>query len=137
MTVEKKKEEAIVRMGMLKLAPKVIEDFSTDEKLYQSFRNALAGGTLLELTNFQKEKIHSFEVEHDCLVYHVIHDYTGFGEMLTLLYVSNYSDEWKQDRMNIKEGFPMAYVINLDNDICSEFGLVGVEPHNGRLLRTE
>lgn len=132
MTLKEKKEEAITRMKLLNLAPKAIKAFSERRKVYLSF-----GGFLLNLSTSHKEKIRNFEMKHNCLVYHVIYDSTGFGEMLTLLYVSEHSDEWEQSRADIKEGFPMAYVINLTNDVFSEFGSVGVEPYNGALLRTE
>lgn len=132
MTLKEKKEEAVARMRLLNLTPKVIKEFSERRKVYLSF-----GGLLLNLSTSQKEKIHNFETENNCLVYHVIYDHTSFGEMLTLLYVSKYSEEWEQDRADIKEGFPMAYVINLDNDEFSEFGSVGVKTYNDGLIRTE
>lgn len=132
MAIEKKKVEAIERMKILNLDPKVIEEFSEDKKLNLSF-----GGALFCLNDVQNEIVHNFEMANDCLVYHVIHDYTNFGELLTLLYVSKYSEEWEQDRADLREGFPLAYVFNLDNDICSEFGSVVVESYNGALLRTK
>ena len=61
---------------------------------------------------------------------------------MTLLYISQYEDDWPTDREDLKNYDPrygysiMAYVYNLTNDIFSEFESVCVKPKNGGLIRT-
>lgn len=60
------------------------------------------------------------------LVYLVVRSYTTFGKMDCYLYVSDYTEEWAQDRDDIKEMQPLAYVYNHDMPDCSEFGCIGI-----------
>ena len=92
-TIEKKKEEALKRMKLLELYPNVIKEFEKDNVVNLSEN----GGFLYWLNDEQKQIVTEFEEEHDALVYHVIHDFTEFGELLTLLYVSDYDEEWEYD----------------------------------------
>jgi hypothetical protein len=57
------------------------------------------------------------------------------GEMLSLLYVSKDREEWESDRDDLQYGYAYAYVINLDDDWCSEFGTIGIKPQFGGLAR--
>lgn len=129
---EIKKQEAIERMEMLELYPNIIREFKKDNQLNMSEH----GGMLYWLTTEQKEKVLEFEEKYNALVYHVIHDYTEFGELLTLLYVSDYEEEWEYDRNDLKAGYPLAYAVNLDEESVSEFGSVGVKQQFGGLVRT-
>lgn len=78
----------------------------------------------------------AFEEKHNAVVYHAIHNYTEFGELLAFLYVSSEQDEWAYDRDDLKAGYACAYVKNLDDDCCSEFGSIGIRPQFGGLVRT-
>ena len=78
----------------------------------------------------------SFEEEYNAVVYHVIHSHTNFGELLSLLYVSEHEEEWEYDREDLEEGIAVAYVENLTYWDCSEMGSIGIEPRNGGLART-
>ena len=78
----KKKEEAIARMKMLKLNPNIIQAFEEEDILHLSEN----GGFLYWLTDEQKSYVKEFEEQYDALVYHVIHDYTGFGELLSCMF---------------------------------------------------
>ena len=94
------------------------------------------GGFLYWLNDEQKEIVSEFEQEYYALVYHVIHNFTEFGELLTFFYVSDDDEEWEYDRADLKEGYACAYVKNLTDDICSEFGSVCFRPQFGGLVRT-
>ena len=131
-TMEQKKIEALERMKTLKLYPNVIKEFE-EENVVNMSEN---GGFLYWLNDEQKEIVSDFEAEHDALVYHVIHDFTGFGELLTFLYVSDYEEEWEDDREDLKVGYALAYVKNLTDDYCSEFGSICFRPQFGGLVRT-
>lgn len=124
--------EAIERMKRLNLHHSVIGDFKRENKLYLSENF----GALYWLNDDQASRVRNFESQHNCVVYHVIHDYTDFGELLTYLYVSDHEDEWKIDRNDLEHGETFAYVENVTNDSCSEFGYVGICPVIGGLYRT-
>ena len=128
---ERKKQEALDRMKMLNLYPNIIKEFQQDNTV-----NMSELGFLYWLTDEQKEYVSEFETEHDALVYHVIHNYTEFGELLTYFYVSDHEDEWEYDRADLKDGYACAYVKNLDEDAFSEFGSVAFKEQFGGLVRT-
>ena len=128
---ERKKQEALERMKMLNLYPNIIKEFQQDNTV-----NMSELGFLYWLTDEQKEYISEFETEHDALVYHVIHNYTEFGELLTYFYVSDHEEEWEYDRADLKDGYACAYVKNLDEDAFSEFGSVAFKEQFGGLVRT-
>ena len=128
---ERKKQEALERMKMLNLFENAIRDFQQDNKL-----NMSECGFLYWLDDEQTKMVSEFETEHDALVYHVIHNYTEFGELLTFFYVSDHEDEWEYDRADLKDGYACAYVKNLDEDAFSEFGSVAFKEQFGGLVRT-
>lgn len=109
------KAEAIERMRMLHLHSNVINEFRNQGRVNLS----------------------EFEKKHNALVYHVIHNNTVFGEMLAFLYVSDSEEEWDMDRGDLKNGITLAYVENVSNKCCSEFGSIGIQPSLGGLVRTE
>ena len=131
-TIEKKKEEALKRMKLLELYPNVIKEFEKDNVVNLSEN----GGFLYWLNDEQKQIVTEFEEDHDALVYHVIHDFTEFGELLTFLYVSDYEEEWEDDVNDLKDGYSCAYVKNLSDDFCSEFGSICFRQQFGGLVRT-
>ena len=126
------KQEAIRRMKMLKLHSNALQEFEQEDRLNMSEY----GGVLFWLSEKEQAIVDEFEVKRKALVYHVIHNYTSFGEMLTLLYVSSSPEEWEYDRMRLADGYPLAYVENLDDPRLSEIGSVGVESRIGGLIRT-
>lgn len=128
---DEKVTEALERMRILKLIPNAITEFARNQTLNASE----GGGFLYWLSDKEKETVRDFEKNYNALVYHVIKSSTEFGELLTFLYVSNYKDEWLLDREDLKNGNPIAYVKNLSDDTCSEFGGVSITPRCGGLVR--
>ena len=128
----KQRTEALKRMELLKLHENVIDDFKEISLLNQSE----LGGILYWVEGEMERKIREWEEKTGNLVYHVIHDYTEFGELLSLLYVSQYEDEWETDREDIQDGYALAYVMNLTDDWCSEYGSIGIRPQWGGVVRT-
>jgi len=126
------KQEALERMKMLKLHENVIREFEKEDLINLSEH----GGILYWLDDKQKEYVARFEREHNAVVYHVIHNYTEFGELLAFLYVSSHEEEWEYDRDDLKDGYALAYVENLDDPCFSEFGSIGIKPQFGGLCRT-
>ena len=127
----KQKQEALTRMKMLKLHSNIIKEFDKDGIVNLSEN----GGFLYWLNSDQQAIVDEFEAEHDALVYHVIHNYTEFGELYSILYVSKYEEEWDDDRNGLKDGCAFVYVKNINYDFCSEFGSIGIRPQFGGLVR--
>lgn len=127
---EEMKKEAINRMKTLKLHPNIIREFSNENKL-----NLSLNGALCHLNDKQLARVQEFEHQYHTLVYHVIHNYTQFGELLSFLYVSQHTEEWERDRHDLEEGYPFVYVANLTDELCSEFGSIGIRPCVGGVIR--
>lgn len=132
-STQQMKEEALKRMNILNLHPNVIKEFREQGVLNYSYSVL---GFLYWLTEGVQARVDAFEKETGCLVYHVIEDETGIGRLITFLYVSTNPDEWEQDKNDLREGLAIAYVVNTDNELCSEFGSVGLKSINGGVVRT-
>lgn len=92
-------------------------------------------GCLYEVNEDEQKIIDEFESKHGGLVYHMIHNMTEFGELYTILYVSKDISEWTADRYDLEDGLAFAYVKNVTDDWCSEFGTVSIRPSIGGLVR--
>lgn len=135
MTVTKAmmKAEALERMDILNLHPNVIKEFKEQGVLNYSYSVL---GFLYWLTEETQARVNAFEKETGYLIYHVIEDETSIGRLITFLYVSADSDEWERDKQDLREGSALAYVVNADDELCSEFGSVGLKSVNGGVVRT-
>ena len=129
---EKQKQEAIERMKMLKIYSQAIKEFEKENVINVSEH----GGILFWLDNEQQEMVKQFEEKYNAVVYHVIHNYTEFGELYSLLYVSKHEGEWDYDRDDIKHNIALSYVVNINEESFSEFGSIGIRPQFGGVIRT-
>lgn len=125
------KKEAIKRMKALGIIDDTIQQFEQGDLVSYS----LQGGNYWLDSTF-KQLVTEFEEKHDYLVYYAILSYTNIGRMLSLFYISNREEEWSGDWKELKQGFQMSYVFNLDIPEYSEFGLIGFRPLFGGLVRT-
>lgn len=131
-TREDKKAEAIKRMKLLKLSANIIKEFDKENMLNESEHI----GALYWLNDDEKKIVSDFETNHNAVVYHVIHNFTEFGELYSLLFVGEYEEEWEQEVEDLKEGICFCYVFNKDAEWCSEFGSIGIRSNIGGLIRT-
>ena len=70
-----------------------------------------------------KRVVKSVEGTYGCRVYAAIYNrYGELGDMLTLLTISSYESDWEQEREELKEMRPIAYVYNLTYPGFSEWG---------------
>ena len=129
---EKKKEEAIQRMKELGIINGAIKQFKDDDIVMVS--EPPIGG-LYWLDDEQKKIVDDFEKENDALVFMVVKAFTNFGNMLSLLFISDYEEEWEMDRDDIKDNIVMSYTINETAPELSEFGSIGVKRVGGGLIR--
>lgn len=136
---QKQKEEAIKRMKLLQLMPQVIKDFEKNDRVYYSERqSAIFNATLYWLDNHKEyvDLVKEFEKKHNALVYHAQLTHLVYGDNLALFYVSNEEEEWAQDKKDIINGQLYSRVLNLDDEMCSDFGYIGVKPSMGGVVRT-
>ena len=84
----------------------------------------------------EEKMVKEWEKETGNMVYHVIQNRMEFGLCYSFLYVSIYSEEWEMDNEGLKEGVPIVYVKNVDDEDCSEYGSIGIMPLAGGVLRT-
>ena len=131
---EERKQEAIKRMEALGLHKDCINAFKNKNEVWVSEWM----GTLFDMSQRQKmlKQIEEISKKYNLLVYHIIFTPTEIGDMLSLLYVSEEKDEWKLDWDDMKYNEVMCYVINLSDDILSEFGRIAYKKANGGLIRT-
>ena len=127
---EKQKAEAIKRMKALKVIKDAVEQFEKEDIVMVS-----ENGILYWLDDEQEKMVKEFEEEYGCLVYMVVHNLTEFGELYSMLYVSKYQSEWAMDWEDLKDSIQMAYVKNVTDDFCSEFGSIAIRNRFGGIIR--
>lgn len=126
------KQEAIARMKKLDIYAPAITEFGKENLVNKSEH----GGILYWLDENEQEMVKEFEEKYGAMVYHIIHNYTNFGELYALLFVSKDKDEWDYDNDDLNHNICLAYVKNLDEDAFSEFGSIGIKSQFGGLVRT-
>lgn len=81
-----------------------------------------------------KQAVESVEGTYGCRVYTIIYNnYEELGNMLTLLTISSDESDWEQEREDLKEMRPIAYVHNFTYPEFSEWGSVLLRT-NGNVL---
>ena len=135
-------QQAIERLEILEkeylLHENVLKEFKEDETIYYSENLGGAfSGILYWLSNKDEyvEKVRKIERERNIFVYHCILNHTIDGALLTMLYVSEYQNEWEFEKNDLKNGCIDVYVCNLNRDIDSEFGSVQITGVNDGLVR--
>lgn len=111
-------------MKYLEMFGPIIKDFEKNDEIMVSLPPLWA---CYYLNDDILKKVKEIEDKYNILVYHAIETYTEFGQLLNLLYVSDYKEEWAQDNNMLKENLTVAYVINLDNEPFSEFGSIMIK----------
>jgi hypothetical protein len=123
--------EAEKRIKMLGLHPNAVKEFIEEKKLNLSDR-----GILFWLTDVEQQMIREWEDTTGNIAYHIIRNNLEFGLCYSILYISQYQEEWENDIADLQDGYPIAYVLNADDEFCSEYGSIGIKPFFGGLLRT-
>lgn len=129
---EIKKQEAIKRLKALNIIDDAIEQFERDDIVMVS---EPPYGGLYWLNDEEKEMVKKFEEEYNALVYMVVRSFTNFGKMDSLLFVSDYDEEYEMEMEDITDGYVMTYTINHDMPECSEMSSIVVKPMFGGLVR--
>lgn len=122
-SVEEKKIEAFNRMESLGLFMDAWE-FNETGEIRLFLQNA---DLFLCVKGKELEQVRAFERSYNALVFAVIRTFTSDGMMDSYLFVSDYPEEWADDRRLLLEGEAMAYVYNHDVPYCSEVGGIGIK----------
>ena len=133
-TNEQKKEKAIEIMQKLDIYAPYIRGFREENQV--CFFEAFGGFWAYQEPELMA-KIKEFETQYNVLlVYAVTHEYTNFGECYDFLYIPDYKSDWKYMLMPQKTMFYVsAYVWNKSDDMCSEFGTIGIRSFGGGIKR--
>lgn len=133
---EIRKEKAIELLQQLNIYNPYIIGFKAKKQKVCYFEQ-FGGFWVYQQPEIEK-KMKELETEYNITIYAITHEYTSFGECWSFLYVSNHKYEWDEHvvPMGIKGGFYAdAYVWNKDDDICSEFGQIGIQAFGGGIRR--
>ena len=133
--------EALLRMKALKLHENVINEFRENGRLNKSENLKMSGfGPILPILYWldgeEEQMVRNWENETGNIVYHVVKNYTNLGTQYSFLYVSKYPEEWQMDNDDLKAGYPVVYVKNIDIEEFSEYGSIGIELNIGGVRRT-
>ena len=132
-SIEDKKLEAVCRMNKLHIWSQAVNEFKKHGLVLVT--EPPIGAVYTPEPELQAE-IKKFEEEHNALVYIVVRAFTTFGKMDSLLFVSDYVEDWELEDSDLDEWIAMTYTINWDYPDCSEMGSICVEPTPaGGLLR--
>ena len=120
---KRKLDEAIYRMKLLGFSEAQIEAFQ-DRNMIPLF---LTGNEAI--TFFHEPPAGSYirmlEEKHNMLVYCIITTGTSMGTMESLLFVSDYEEEWEDEHVDLEDGYALTWTENLTYPACSEFGSIG------------
>lgn len=132
-TKEQRKEQAVKYLNQLDIYKPYIKGFVKQDNVcfYENF-----GGYWAWQDEELSKKIKEIESEYNCTVYAVTHEYTSFGECYSLMLVTDYPEEWEDSLYSDgKTFYAFAYVWNKSDDLCSEFGTIGVKSFGGGITR--
>ena len=129
-----KKEKAIQLLKEMDIYKPYIKGFE-EKGTVCFFENY--GGFWVDQEPLILSKIKELEEKYNCLVYAVTHEMTSIGEMYDFLIVSAYPEEWDDTILPAGNSsfYAYAYVWNVDDDYCSEFGDIVVHSFGGGIKR--
>ena len=110
-------------MKFLGIFNQIIRDFEKEGNIQQSEPPL---GACYWLDEEQLARVRAFEKENNAVVYHVIHNWTNFGELENYLFVSDYPEEWEQEMEDLKKGMVLSYVYNVDGGFA-DMGSIGIK----------
>lgn len=133
LTKEEQKRRAILKLNEIGSYKPYTNAFKKGTvTMYEGF-----GGYFVDNDSELFKKISEVEEKYGGTVYAVIHNLTEFGEMYTMLWQTSYAEDDEFCVHPVGGGIygVLAYVLNVSDDSCSEFGSVGIKPALGGLLR--
>ena len=131
---DKQKAKALEIMRRLDIYKPYINGFKHSGRVC-FFENY--GGFWVDQEPLIFNKIKELEEKYKCLVYAVTHEKTNIGEMYDFLIVSAHPEEWDDTifQTATRTFYAYAYVWNVDDDYCSEFGDIVISCFGGGIKR--
>jgi len=126
----RQKQEALSRLMRLKVPSNVAKDFDRFGRVYMC--SSPSGNYALIDDKDMKAEITAFEESYEATVFLVIRMVTFYGLLDSFIYVSKYTDEWDEEKTDLKDGYLMTYTINRDYPMCTEFGSICIEHTDNR-----
>ncbi|MCI7813422.1 MAG: leucine-rich repeat domain-containing protein [Robinsoniella sp.] len=123
-------EEILRRMKILKLDASVKKAFKKSGVIYKE-----KSGVLCELEKRDQEDIRFWEEMTGCKVYYAMENFTNFGHLFTMLYVSEDCEKWKGDRIDLRCRYAIAYCVNRTDNIMTDVGYVRLASINRIVTR--
>lgn len=133
-TIEERKEKAIELMKKLDIYKPYINGFkNSDDVCYFEGFGGFWAWQNPELIEKKKE----LEEKYNCTVYAITHEITEIGEFYDFLIVTDYKEEWNDlvGTYRKQNFYAFAYVWNIEDDFCSEFGDVIIQSFGGGIRR--
>lgn len=131
-------KEAVRRLSLLGVMKEVKEAFKEGKIYYSERFNKQFPATLYYLDENEKYKkmVEEFEKKTGYVVYHVIKTSTTFGEILDLIFVSKYKEDWEYEfEENNGKFIVMSMANNLSDENMSDMGSIVVREAMGGLER--
>lgn len=135
---EKVREEAIARLKILEeqgLDEAVLRRYKKGELCYSQLVRIGAVNCLMDDSPDFQEIIEKLEQEYGFHVYYCIYSDLGFAQLLTLLTVDKYRNEWEGVRKGMQKGLAFAYAYNMQESFC-EAGDMTYKFIDGAMIRT-
>ena len=132
---EQKIEKSVELLNKLKIYKPYIDGFKEDELDNICYFEHFAGFWAF-IKKELIEKIKELEEKTNCKVYAATHEYFEFGECYSLLLIPDYEEYWKY--LLTKENnvyYAFAYVWNKTDNLCSEYGTIGLKSFGGGITR--
>lgn len=130
------KDVAIYALREMLVSKAIIADFETNDNVYlfegHKAAERIVPGSGLYCT------LRRIEEANHVKIYAVTRDYMPLiGYMYSFLCVSPYEEDWEHmvRRVDANTYMAYAYVQNLQDDLCSEFGYVAVSTYGGFIRR--
>ena len=131
-----KEKEGLKRLNKLEVLDEVKENYKEGRIAVSERLNKIFNAVLRDTTEEEKKIIEDYEKRSGNKVYHAIKTYTEFGEILDLLIVSNYEEDWEYEFDEEDENYyVMSMAMNLTNEDFSEMGSIVVRKAMGGLER--
>ena len=133
-TLEERKKEAIKCLKQLNIYKPYIEGFEKENDV--CYFERFAGYWAYQEPDLIA-KIQELEKEYNLTVYAITHEVFEFGDCYSFLYIPNNKEDWEYviERTSPNSQYVFAYVWNLDDDYCSEFGTISVQSFGGGIRR--
>lgn len=133
-TINEQKQKAVELMKQIDIFKPYIKGFADDNQVcyYENF-----GGFWANQRPELQEKLQAIEKKYNCVVYAITHEFAKFGECYSFLLVPEYKDEWNNliYKTSNNTYYAFAYVWNVTDNYCSEFGTIEIQSFGGGIRR--